>query len=220
MRLMAWPAFIAAVIAAYLIGAIPFGLLLGLARGVDIRERGSGNIGATNLGRACGRIWGLVGFALDVAKGLVPTLIAGLAFGWLGHDALGPAQAGRWLAIAAAAIVGHVFPVYLKFRGGKGVATGFGVLLGLWPFLALPGAGALVTWLLFAGALRYVGLASVMAAVLLPGYCFLLLVAADYDLARTWPFPAVAAGMALLVVVRHRTNLKRLIRGTEAQLGE
>ncbi len=217
---MSWLTFMIAVVVAYLIGAIPFGWLLGLARGVDIRRVGSGNIGATNLGRTCGAKWGLLGFALDVGKGLGPALGAGFAFGYIGAEALDPAQAGRWLAIAAAAIIGHVFPVYLGFKGGKGVATAFGVILGLWPYLSLPAIAGLLTWLIFAGTLRYVGWASVTTAVLLPAYCMLLLVIRGYDLSHTWPFPAVAGGMALLVIVRHLGNLQRVFKGTEPRLGE
>ncbi len=208
----------ACVVAAYLIGAIPFGWLIGKSRGVDLRDAGSGNIGATNLGRVCGRTWGLIGFALDVGKGLGPTLGAGLAFGWIGAEALTADQAGRWLAVAAAAIVGHIFPVYLMFRGGKGVATGLGVLLGVWPWLAVPGLAGFVTWLIFVGTLRYVGLASVVAALLLPAYCTLLLILRGADLQQAWPFPAVAAAMALLVTARHRGNLARLARGTEPRM--
>ncbi len=214
------PLWYAAVVLAYLIGAIPFGLLIGRAHGIDIRHAGSGNIGATNLGRVLGsRAWGLGCFALDMAKGLGPVLGAGLAFGWIGGGALGPTDAARWLIVGAGAILGHVFPVYLGFKGGKGVATSFGAVLGVWPYLTLPAVGALVTWLLFIGALGYVGLASVIAALCLPGYFLLGAVATGWPLADLWPIAAVSGAMALLVVVRHRGNLARTWRGTEPRLG-
>jgi len=221
MRLMPSTAWYVLTAAAYLVGAVPVGLLIGRAKGVDIRRAGSGNIGATNAGRVLGRTWGLICFALDVLKGLVPVLAAGWWFGWLGGEAaMSPAAAAQWLGVGVAAILGHVFPIYLKFSGGKGVATSFGAILGVWPWLTLPALGAAATWLLFAGALRYVGLASVTASVLLPGFYLLAAASAGWPLGATWPFPAVAGLMAVLVIARHRGNLVRLRRGTESKLGE
>lgn len=208
------------VVLGYLVGAIPFSLLLGLSRGVDIRGVGSGNVGATNLGRACGRKWGMLGFGLDVGKGLVPVLGAGLVLGWAGGGALGAGQAWRWLAVAAAAMLGHVFPVYLGFRGGKGVATGFGVMLGVWPYLTLPAVGALLTWIVFAGALRYVGLASVVASLTIPGFVLVAMACRSWGWSTAWPFVVVTGLMAALVTYRHRGNLGRIARGTEPRLGE
>lgn len=214
----------------YLVGAIPFSWLIGRWRGVDIRTVGSGNVGATNLGRACGRAWGLTGFALDVVKGLGPTLAAGWVMGWAGvgvaveggeaGDGLSSAEAWKWLAVAASAMLGHVFPVYLGFRGGKGVATGFGVTLGVWPYLTLPAIGALLTWVLFAGALRYVGLASVAAASSIPCFAAAGKYWMGWDWGAVWPFVAAGGAMAMLVVYRHRGNLARIARGTEPRLGE
>jgi len=201
----------------YLVGAIPFAWLLGLMRGLDIRKVGSGNIGATNLGRAAGRFWGLLGFLLDLLKGAAPMLAAGTYFGWIGDVNLSPVSAWQWLLIGVAAILGHVYPVYLGFRGGKGVATSFGVLLGVWPYLTLPALAGLLTWLLFASALRYVSLASVIAAAALP--CYVALAAAcSSGRADPFPFLAVTSLMAILVIVRHRGNLLRLWRGTENKL--
>ena len=215
-----WPVWLAAVVIAYLIGSIPFGLLIGLAKGVDIRKQGSGNIGATNLGRVVGGRWGMVGFLLDVAKGLGPVLGAGLAFGWIGGEAVTAAAAGRWLAIAAAAMGGHVFPVYLKFKGGKGVATGFGVLLGMWPYLTLPAIAGLFTWLVFVGAMRYVGWASVIAALTLPGWFCVAMVSLAWPIGAVWPMLVVIGLMAGLVTLRHRGNLIRTWRGVEPRTGE
>lgn len=208
------------VAAAYLIGSIPVGLLIGKAHGIDIRTRGSGNIGATNLGRALGRAWGLTCFVLDVLKGLLPVLAAGYLFGWAGRSDLTGTEIGQWLLIGVLPVIGHVFPVYLKFKGGKGVATGLGVVLGIWPLLTVPALMAALTWLLFAGALRYVGLASVAAAVGLPLYYLVIAEAAGWSLDDTWLLPTGLGVMALLIVFRHRGNLIRLARGTEARLGE
>lgn len=209
-----------AMVVAYLLGSIPFGLLIGLSRGVDIRRVGSGNIGATNAGRALGRKWGLTCFLLDVAKGAGPMAVAGELFLWAGDTALRPADCAMWLAVGCAALLGHIFPIYLRFKGGKGVATGFGVILGAWPYLTLPALGALGTWLIFAGALRYVGLASSVAAVGLPGWFLVAAHSLGWSLEATWPFAAVTGLMALVVVARHAGNLSRLAKGTEPRLGE
>ncbi len=208
------------ILAAYLVGAIPFGLLIGFARGVDIRTFGSGNIGATNTGRMLGRKWGLICFFLDVGKGLGPTLFGGWLFGYLGRGDLSAGACGAWLTVGVAALLGHIFPVYLRFKGGKGVATGFGVILGLWPFLTVPALGAMVTWFLFAGALRYVGVASVVSTAVLPGYYAVAAHVGGWSLERTWPFILVTGLMTLLVFVRHIGNLRRTVAGTEPRLGE
>ena len=203
------------VLGAYVCGATPFGLWIGLMRGVDIRKAGSGNTGATNAARLLGVKWGVLCLLLDVAKGATPVVAAGWAMGVLGSADLPPADAWRWLAVGAAAVVGHVFSFWLKFKGGKGVATSLGVLMGFWPILTVPGLAALATWLLFFLTFRYVSLASIVAAVGLPLY---LLIGTDLrgrPPTDTLPFLAIAGLLALLVVVRHRTNMVRLWRGTE-----
>ena len=149
------------VLAAYLIGALPFGYLIARARGVDILREGSGNIGATNVGRVLGRKFGALVFALDFAKGALPAA-AGRALA--GATPLSPDELG--VAAGLAAFLGHLFPVYLGFRGGKGVATGAGVVAVLVPG---PAVGAVLVWLATLGAARYVSLASVAAALALLG---------------------------------------------------
>jgi acyl phosphate:glycerol-3-phosphate acyltransferase len=210
-----------AVVLAYLIGAVPFGLLIGRLHGVDLRNIGSGNIGATNCGRVLGRKWGLVCFALDLLKGFVPVFAAGWWFGLVG----GAGSASRaaewaWLGVAVAAVLGHIFPVWLGFRGGKGVATGLGVVLGVWPYLTIPALGAAATWMLYAGTFRYVGLASVVASLLLPAYVLVGAWATGSPADRTAPYLAISGGMALLIIVRHRSNLQRTWTGTEPRLGD
>src|SRR5215471_19196901 len=142
----------------YLIGAIPFGYLVARGRGVDILKQGSGNIGATNVGRVLGRPFGVLVFLLDFAKGAVPALLARL---WASRYALELPPDSLPVAAAVAAFLGHLFPIYLRFRGGKGVATAAGAVSVLLPGPALT---ALVTWLAVVLASRYVSLASLTAA--------------------------------------------------------
>jgi glycerol-3-phosphate acyltransferase PlsY len=207
-------------VGAYLCGSIPFGLLIGRAQGVDIRRHGSCNIGATNCGRVLGRKWGLICFVLDVAKGTAPVLIAGWWFGWIDGAVIGGIDAWTWLALAVLTVMGHVLPVWLSFRGGKGVATGLGALLGVWPYLTLPAVGAAMTWLLFASMIRYVSWASVIAAISLPAWLMLGAHVGGWSWSTVGPMLLVCGLMVLLVIVRHRQNLVRLAEGTESRLGE
>lgn len=218
---MLWPAFIALGLAC---GSIPFGLLIARSRGLDIRKHGSGNIGATNVARILGPRLGLLCFALDGLKGFIPTFAAGLAAGVV-HPSITAQpisvdQSWWWLAVLAACILGHMFSPFVSFRGGKGVATSFGAMLGLWPYLALPALGALTVWLIAATISRYVSLASCLAAISLPLWVFVgsrLARGAATDLT---PFYIVTLGMGLLVVFKHRGNIRRLIAGTENRLGQ
>jgi len=216
--LLFWPA---CWIAAYLTGAIPFGLLLGLTRGVDIREHGSGNIGATNLLRVCGKAIGLTGFCLDLAKGLTPVLIAGALSGLLTENAATAAQNAAWLAVGAAAMLGHLFPLYLRFKGGKGVATGLGMLLGFFPWTTAPALAALAVWIATVTLPRYVSVASMTAAAALPVAVTAQLALFEHPrhaFAHGWPFPVGSVLLAALVIVKHRTNIRRLRDGTESKI--
>ena len=212
-------------LAAYAIGSTPFGVIIARARGVDLRGRGSGNIGATNVGRVLGRKWGCLCFVLDLLKGLVPVLLVGLYLSRRGGGVPLHSQAAwlqaAWLAAAFGTIAGHVFSFWLKFRGGKGVATSLGVLMGLYPYFTWVGLAALGLWCLVVLIWRYVSLASITAAAAFP----LLFVAAcwvvdDWKVTRLWPLLAFAAAMAALVVVRHRSNIQRLLAGTENKIGQ
>src|SRR5439155_15374616 len=158
--MLALPVTLMAAMAGYLIGAIPFGYLVARSRGVDIFQHGSGNIGATNVGRILGRRFGILVFLLDFAKGAVPAGLGLAVAHWLGIEP--PAVVG--VAGGLAAFLGHLFPIYLGFRGGKGVATGAGVVVVLLP---VPAAAAVLTWILFIAAFRYVSLASLAAALVL-----------------------------------------------------
>jgi glycerol-3-phosphate acyltransferase PlsY len=204
-----------AVSAAYLLGSIPFAFLIARAHGKDLRTIGSGNIGATNLARALGRKWGYVGFALDVLKGFVPMVVAGAIMGrpddWAGLAV--------WLLIGVAAIAGHVFSFFLKGKGGKGVATSFGVALGLWPYFTLCALIALAVWVVTVLVWRYISLASICAALVFPiplvGGILLL---PSWHMSHLWPLVIAAVAIPLLVIVRHRENIRRLHAGTESKI--
>lgn len=195
---------------AYLLGSVPFGLLLGLLKGVDIRATGSGNIGATNLSRAIGRRWGYLAFLLDFGKGCGPVLGA-RALVAAGPDRFLLGQHG-WLCVLAGlfAVLGHVFPVYLRFRGGKGVATAFGVVAALaWLSTLIAG----VVWLVLYLATRVVSVASLAAAVVLPTAVALV---RDGGAAGGYvSVQALTVACAILIICRHHTNIARLLRGEE-----
>ena len=185
-------------ILAYLLGSISFGLLLArLHGGADPRHSGSGSIGATNIARTLGKKAGILTLLGDCVKGLVAVLLAQ----WWGSSLLISA------AVALSAVLGHVFPLYYGFRGGKGVATALGVLL---PILPLPVLGGCVAWLAVVAVWRYVSAGSMLAAVTVPILAAL----------RTDPLPLVlsAGAIALLVLFKHRSNLQRLLEGREPKL--
>lgn len=199
---------LALLLLSFLLGAIPFGLLLGrIARGVDVREHGSGNLGATNVLRVAGPGWGLLALALDAAKGWLPVA---LLPGWLG---LAPGGAGgAWPAAAAiAAVCGHVFTPFARFRGGKGVATALGSCIALDPLSAAIGA---IAFIVVVFACRYVSVGSMVMVTVFP----LAILARR---ATDPPMPAIAAGLliATLVAWRHRANWARLARGAEPRIG-
>ena len=201
-------------IAAYLAGSIPFGLLMGFARGVDIRTRGSGNIGATNAMRVLGKPLGIVCFLLDVLKGAVPVLIVGSIEGFFGRRDLSMAESWLWVGVAVFTVLGHCFPVWLRFKGGKGVATGFGAMLAAWPITTPAAVVGFVVWFATVRITRYVSLASMLGACSLP-----IGIALRGDLTNTLPFVLVTGLLALLVIWRHRSNIQRLMKGEEPKSG-
>ncbi|MFG0331558.1 MAG: glycerol-3-phosphate 1-O-acyltransferase PlsY [Phycisphaerales bacterium] len=220
------------IVAAYLLGSIPFALLIGRARGVDIRLHGSGNVGASNVGRLLGRRMGMLCFVLDLGKGFVPVAMTGIWFGWWAQPAtaLTAADAFMWMAVGVAAILGHMFSMFLGFRGGKGVATGFGFMLGVYPHLTWPALGALAVWLLTLKLTRFISLSSMLAAISMPVWILIVSVPRDFGVADgptliesvqpAWPFMALTGALALLVVIKHRSNLKRLVAGVEPKVGQ
>ena len=219
---MMYVVFSVGMLIAYLLGAVPFGLLIARAHGTDLRSIGSGNIGATNVARALGRKWGYICFGLDVLKGLVPTAgIRAVVENMPNVEAV-PADPGffaLWLAVGLAAILGHVFPVYLRFRGGKGVATSFGVALGLWPYFTVCALIALLVWVVVALKWRYVSLASICGSVAFPVALVLAILALpSWRAGRIWPLLVAAAAIPVLVIVRHRENVRRLLAGAESKI--
>ena len=190
-------AFVAAMLLAYLVGAIPFGVVVGkLFYHVDVREHGSGNVGTTNVFRVLGKKAGAAVLVCDMLKGYIP---AGIAAYFL-------RETDPWLVIfiAAAPVVGHMYSVFLKGRGGKGVATGAGVVLALVP---LAGGIIFVVWVLLIVITRYVSLASLVATLLVPVFVFAL---GD-------PLPYLIAAVLVTVGIfwAHRGNIRRLLSGTE-----
>ena len=186
---------VAIVVAGYLLGSVPFGYVLPrLVRGEDVRERGSGNVGASNVWRVYGPSLGVPVALLDVAKGFFPAAL-GL---WLGGDWVG-------VLAGAAAMVGHARPLFLGFsKGGKMVATAGGVASALAP---LPAACCLILWLVTFAAFRYASVASILAAVALPVLC--------YAFGASWPIVGFMAAASLGVLALHRQNIRRLLAGTE-----
>jgi len=190
--------------AAYLLGSIPFGLLIVKASGRgDIRLKGSGNIGAANVTRNAGKLAGILTLAFDVLKGYSAVWLAA-------HFSKGSA---RWMiAAAVASVLGHVFPVWLRFRGGKGVATGLGVFIPIAPMAA---AAAAIVWILIVAFWRYSSLGSIIAAALLPLFVYFL-----YAPGHEPPL-LVTLGtvfISLVVLVKHRSNMERLVRGEESRV--
>ena len=186
----------------YLIGSIPTGfLVVKWVKRIDVRSVGSGNVGATNVARVAGKEASAVVFLLDMVKGL---LAVGLIAPWV----LGVSTASERLACGLAAVVGHSFPVFLKFHGGKGVATTIGVLLGATPVAA---GVFLLTWVVCVARWRYVSVGSMAAAATIP--------IVQLALHRPWPEQLLGVLFVILIVARHRTNLERLRRGEEHRIG-
>ena len=190
---------------AFFLGAIPFGLVAGKLRGVDLRKEGSGNIGATNALRLLGIPMGIAVLILDTLKGLLPVLAArwfGLSSGWV-------------VAAGLCAALGHIFSPFIGFKGGKGVATSLGVLLGLSPLVAGIAAAAFFVTVFLT---RYVSLGSIIGAATQAGL-FLFLPAAQLQ-GDPLPYRLFGVIVGILVIVRHQANIKRLLNGTENRFGE
>lgn len=195
----------------YLLGSCPNGYLIGRARGVDIRRHGSGNIGATNVLRVVGKSWGYLVFFLDALKGF---LAVRLAFELAATVTIVARPEIVGIVAAVACILGHTFPVWLRFRGGKGVATSAGVLLGLMPIAVV---SVFIVWVLLFKITRYVSIASIVAALALPLFVALYLRLQALRGMSLLPFSILIAGV---VIWRHRANMQRLLQGTEQRFGQ
>ena len=191
----------------YLLGSIPFGYLAGRLQGIDIRQAGSCNVGATNVVRLLGKRYGYPVFALDVLKGFAAVKISMLMATGRPPEWNSPEIFG--ILAAMSSVLGHLYPPWLKFKGGKGVATSAGALLALTPVATLIGVAI---WIIVFWLTRYVSLASLTAAVVLP---IVILVVSSPDQNKRKPLVYSSVCVAAVVVWRHRSNLSRLIRGTE-----
>jgi glycerol-3-phosphate acyltransferase PlsY len=207
---------------AYLLGSVPFGLIVAKSRGVDPRTAGSKNIGATNVGRLLGGKFFAIVFTLDLLKGLLPMLAAGGTLAaYLGRQQNYRAQDyGLWLLVGFAAIFGHMFSIFLKFKGGKGVATSAGVLLGLFPLYTVPGGVSIVIFLILLKTTRYMSIASMGgSASFVFAYLGIGMAMNWLVFPAQWPLLAFAILMPALIIYKHRGNITRLLNGTENRLG-
>jgi glycerol-3-phosphate acyltransferase PlsY len=193
------------VIVGYLLGAIPFGLIIARFYGIkDIRKTGSGNIGATNVWRVAGRVPGLIVLLCDIGKGVIAVLIASAM-----SQNNAYAEYIRLLS-AMAAILGHIFPVYLVFRGGKGVNTALGTMVTLLPKETLMALGIFI---IIVAIFKYISLASIIAAI---SFAAIIVIEYILELAKIHPiYIGVGIILAILIIITHRGNIKRLLSGTE-----
>jgi glycerol-3-phosphate acyltransferase PlsY len=200
------PAALAVTMVGYLFGSIPVGYLVGRVAGIDIRKEGSGNIGATNVVRVLGKRYGYPVFVFDCLKGVATSMLSEL----IGHR-LCPAASPDVFSIigGVSCVLGHSFPIWLGFKGGKGVATTVGVIFGLMPLVA---GIAVAVWFITFRITRYVSIASMMAALVLPAAVATILHLRGTDNRLLLYFSLC---LAALIVLRHRSNISRLIHGTE-----
>jgi glycerol-3-phosphate acyltransferase PlsY len=211
----------------YLIGSIPFGLLIGKLKGKDIRKEGSGNIGATNVTRVVGKGWGKLCFFLDFLKGALPVLVVSyltpkelfpfltnmVPAAWQQYMNQVPDPLAVLPSLAAFATVsGHIWPIYLKFKGGKGVSTAAGAILALSPLALI---GAALVWVITFFSSRYVSLASIFAATSMP--IFLIVLSLCKVSKASIPEIILFLLLAILTVLKHSSNIKRLREGTESR---
>jgi acyl phosphate:glycerol-3-phosphate acyltransferase len=216
------PLLVALFAGSYLLGGVPFGLIVARLKGVDIRKVGSGNIGATNVGRTLGRQWGVLVFLLDTAKGAATVLAARALMTNPTSPlvSLGPVQRDLvLLGTGLCCVIGNIASIYLGFRGGKGVATSLGVVMGIFPYLTWPGLTAGVIWALVVRITRYVSLGSLVAAITLPIAFVMMSWAWQWPLDEHYPLLGLCLALALAVVLRHRANIGRLLAGTENKIG-
>jgi len=203
--------YIVGIIISYLIGGIPFGYLIAVIKGIDIRTEGSGNIGATNVGRVLGKKYGLIIFILDMLKGFIvvffiPALVSSAVNIQTTTDNLLVVLCGF------CAVLGHAFPVYLKFKGGKAVATSFGVFIWLVPISIGIAFGV---WLLTVIVTRYVSLGSMIGSLSLVG---VIVIVVDSPFGDNICLTAMSVAVAILIIARHTSNIQRIIAGTEKKV--
>jgi glycerol-3-phosphate acyltransferase PlsY len=208
------------IVCAYFAGGIPFGVLIAKMKDVNIREHGSKNIGATNVGRVLGKKLGMICFVLDVMKGALPVLIVGLAAGVFGNsmEHIETNEMLLWICVVLASLLGHMYSPFLKFGGGKGVATTFGGMVAMWPLLTVPVLIAFLAWAITLKATKMISLASLVAAVVLFADA-IASVMLNATLEHAWPLLAVTGLITAMVFWKHRSNIGRIIRGEEPKIG-
>jgi glycerol-3-phosphate acyltransferase PlsY len=210
------------IVPAYVLGSVPFGLMVARTRGVDPRKAGSGNIGATNVGRLLGGKFFAIVFFLDLLKGLMPVISAAAvlaAFNGAPSD-YRAIDFLLWLLVGFSAILGHMFSLFLKFTGGKGVATSSGVILGLFPYYTFAGLIAIALWVIVFKLTRYVSVASMLGAVaFVLAYVGIALARGWPLLGEQWPLLFFACLVTAMIIYKHRGNLARLRAGTENRFG-
>jgi glycerol-3-phosphate acyltransferase PlsY len=200
--------YLAAAAVAYFLGSIPWGYLVGRIKGIDLRKEGSGNTGATNALRVLGKKWGYTVFALDTFKGWL-AVVAAFQIASRVFQSTPTETISAGVVAAIFAVLGHSYPVWLRFQGGKGIATSAGIMLALFPWPVF--ASGLAVWLALFYSTRYVSAASLGAAVALPTSSAILWWLGDCDAIRT----TIALAMCVLAVWRHKPNITRLMAGTE-----
>jgi glycerol-3-phosphate acyltransferase PlsY len=202
-----WPSNLTILVACFLVGGVPFGFIIGKCHGVDIREHGSGNIGATNVLRTCGKPAGLLCFFLDTLKGFGPVFAV---------TQLTDVTAALTMSAVGGTVCGHIWTPYLRFRGGKGIATSAGALLAIaW----IPVVVGLISWIIVVTATRYVSLGSILAAASLPITGLLIGRGLPGEPLST-PIIVLFSLLAVVAISRHHANIKRLLAGTENKLGQ
>ena len=198
--------YIVSIIVAYFCGAIPIGYIIGKARGVDIRTVGSKNIGATNVYRTVGKPWGILAFIGDFLKGFLPTLAVKFVFDDLVYLPL---------VVGIMTVVGHMFTCFMKFKGGKGVATGFGMLVALLPCVVL---SAFAVWVVVMLLSHYISLGSIVAAAYLGVVVWIPISFMNSPGYHNLPQCIVVTIVALASILKHRTNIQRLLAGNENKI--
>jgi glycerol-3-phosphate acyltransferase PlsY len=205
---------------AYLAGSIPFGVIIAWLKGVNIREHGSKNIGATNVGRVLGKKFGLLCFLLDVLKGAIPVYVIGNLASSFGQpiELISTNAMLLWISVAFASLLGHMYSPWLKFGGGKGVATTFGGMVAMWPLLTIPVLLALLAWLITLKATKMISLASLVASLVLL-IDTMVTVLFDSTIEHAWPLLAMTGVITVMVFWKHRSNIVRIIHGKELKVG-
>ncbi len=200
---------------AYFIGSIPFAFIIGKLKGKDLRKYGSGNVGATNAGRVLGKKYFYISLTLDALKGFIPTIAA--KFTLFSTTTL-PLDKSHllWVLTGFFAIAGHNWPIWLRFKGGKGVATSLGVVLAIYPYYTIPAIIALITWIAMVIVTGYVSVGSISSAIIfITSFFVFVYLFPTWTLNELWPLAIIGSVLVVVLIYRHRSNISRLIAGTE-----